>query len=391
MNFRNYEGLELDFSPGMVLIQGGNGLGKSNLLEALYLLAIAKSPRVSADWELVRRQATGQETMAQVSAVVERDGRPVRVQIDFAASPAATYSEADAAPQVPDPISVQKHIRVNGVPRLTSELVGEVNAVMFSAQDLDLVLGSPTVRRRYLDILVSQTDRGYLRALQRYQRVLSQRNHLLKVVRERRAQPGELDFWDDELVASGKQIMHRRAATVQVLSQEAAPLHRELTHGSEQLQVLYRPSVEIRPGAPEDELGQSLRSAVEEQRDRDVAQGFTSSGPHRDDLQMLLDGIDAGLYASRGQCRTLAVAMRLAEARHLREQRGQEPILLLDDVLSELDAERRAHILDTAGQYQQCFITTADLYSIDRRHLARMSRFVVAGGRVEQQTSPGND
>lgn len=369
----------------MVLIQGENGEGKSNLLEALYTLAIAKSHRASNERELVRRQAAAAEGHAQVSAVVERDGGSVRVQIDLRSGAEATEADAEAASGV----SFQKYVRVNGVPRRSSELVGEVNAVMFSAQDLELVLGPPPVRRRYLDILISQLDQQYLRALQRYQRVISQRNHLLKTLREGRAQSGELDFWDDELVDAGKQIVARRADTIRTLSQLAEPIHRELTGGGEGLALVYRPSVDINSGTSEDELEQSFRSALELGRTREVAQGFTVAGPHRDDLQMLLEGMDAGLYASRGQCRTVVLAMKLAEVQYLMDRRGQEPILLLDDVLSELDAPRRAHVLDRAQQYQQCFITTADVGTVGDEFLSEMSRYVVSGGRVERVEDNG--
>lgn len=391
MNFRNYTRQELDLEPGMVLVQGGNGQGKSNLLEALYMLAIAKSARASADRELIRRQGALEENHAQVSAVAERDGGRVRVQIDLMRKP-LTQKAVDQDPDKRDPAgeAVQKYLRLNGVPRRSSELVGEINAVMFSAQDLELVLGPPVVRRRYLDILISQVNTRYLKALQKYQRVVSQRNHLLKRVREGRSRPGELKFWDDELVAEGSYIMAQRSETVLTLSQSAASIHLELTGQGEELELVFRPSVETVVGGTVEQFGQSLRSALELQRDREVAQGFTVCGPHRDDLQMLLEDMDTGMFASRGECRTVTLAMKLAEAGYLRQQRGQEPILLLDDVLSELDAARRALVLDRASQYQQCFITTTDVEPIEEEYLSQMARFVVHGGQVEPVVGGGS-
>ena len=382
--------MQLDLEPGMILIHGANGEGKSNLLEALYMVAIAKSPKASAERELVRRQAAREGAQAQVFAMALRDGGRVRVQIDLTPTSQVPDPSAEALPvnaqghpqRGGESGPVQKHVKVNGVPRLTSELVGEINAVMFSAQDLDLVLGPPVVRRRYLDILISQLDRRYLRTLQRYQRVVSQRNHLLKILRHGRSQQSELEFWDDELVGTGSYIMARRAETVLVLSQRAGPIHWELTGDSEALELDYRPSVETDAGVSEEGLAKSLRRSMELQREREVAQGFTVCGPHRDDLQMLLDDMDAALYASRGQCRTAVLAMKLAEAGYLRERRGQEPVLLLDDVLSELDAGRRSQVLDRVSRYEQCFITTTDVDSIDAAYLSRMVRFVVSGGRV---------
>ena len=361
----------------MVLIEGANGQGKSNLLEALYMLAIGKSSRASTERELVWRDTPQEEGLAQVAADVERDSGQIRVQVDFRTDPTAT-DDTDAV----GPNSVQKLVRVNGLPRRTSDLVGEVNAVMFSAQDLELVLGPPGERRRYLDILISQLDRSYLAALQRYQRVLTQRNHLLKSIRDGRSQAGELDFWSDELVTSGMYIMSRRAETVTMLSRKGADIHGDLA-GGEGLEIVYLPSVQASGASTEDEFGELLRSAMVERRSREVAQGFTVIGPHRDDLQVLLQGLDAGIYGSRGQCRTAVLTMRLAEAGYLGDLRRQEPIILLDDVLSELDPARRSLVLDQAVKYQQCFITTADVASIDTAFASEAARFIVSEGTVQ--------
>ena len=380
----------------MVLIQGENGQGKSNLLEAMYILAISKSLRASADRELVRRQSPQGETYSQVSAIVQRDAEPLRVQVDFRSVP--TPADEGDGPDLegaqrtgPEGISVQKYVKVNGAPRRASDLVGLLNAVMFSAEDLELVHGTPTVRRRYLDILISQLDHNYLRALQRYQRVVYQRNQLLKRVREGSSRIDELDFWNDQLVTEGRYILSQRLCTVQALGELAAPIHRELTNDRERLKLLYRPSFAVGPDVSEEALAQDLREGLRTHQRREIAQGATLSGPHRDDLGLLINDMEAGVYASRGQSRTAALAMRLAEARYLTDQRQQEPVLLLDDVLSELDAARRAHVLEKSGQYQQCFITTTEVQSIGEEFLSQMSRFVVKGGRVEAWNSPARD
>ena len=389
VNFRNYERLELDFQPGVVLLEGENGQGKSNLLEAIYLLSIAKSPRPSADRELIRRYPTEDEIYSRVSANVEREGDPLRVQIDFRSTPVAVVNEeaGQSTRRGSEGISVQKYFRVNGVPRRASTLVGQLNAVMFSAEDLELVHGSPTIRRRYLDILISQIDPQYLRGLQRYHRVVSQRNHLLRMVREGQASRNEMAFWDDELIKEGKYIMAQRLLTIRVLSEVAAPIHQELSGNGESLEISYDPNVTISEGESEEALAQDIRDAIESRRQREFAQGVTVSGPHRDDLQLLIDGMDVGTYASRGQARTVVLAMKLAEASYLKTHRQQEPILLLDDVLSELDSVRRAHILERASQYQQSFVTTADVNAIEPSFLSQMSRYVVQGGNAELMTA----
>ena len=379
----------------MILIQGENGQGKSNLLEAIYVLAVAKSPRATTDRELIRRESNQEETYSRLSATIQRESDNLSVQIDYRSVPTPADEEEgpdqDGPQRIgPEGISVQKYVRVNGSPRRASDLVGQVNAVMFSAEDLELVHGPPTGRRRYLDILISQVDHHYLRSLQRYQRVVSQRNHLLKLVRQGGSRGDELDFWDEELIKEGKYLMERRVQAVQALSRLAGSTHRELTEGHEGLDLIYRPSIPIGPDASAGSLARDLRHAIHSGRQRETAQGFTVFGPHRDDLQLLIEGMDAAAYASRGQTRTAVLAMRLAEAHYLMDRSQQEPILLLDDVLSELDSARRTQALDTASRYQQCFITTTDVDSIDTRFLRLMSRFVVREGRVEPVAKPND-
>lgn len=382
--------MELRLEPGVAFIEGGNGHGKSNLLEAVYMLAIAKSSRASSERELVRRQTTGDQVHAQVAATAIRDGSRVKVQIDLVGTPSALDGTSEgsapvgpASQQKPVRFDVQKQLRVNGVQRRSFEAVGEINAVLFTAQDLDLVLGSPSVRRRYMDILISQLDHVYLMALQRYQRVLAQRNPLLRSVSSGRARPDELEYWDSELVEAGGVLLSRRAMIVDQLSKTAAPIYRTLAEHDGDLDIGYRPSVQIDSGIAESDAALALREALEAHRDRELAQGFTLFGPHRDDLQMSLGNTDVALYASRGQCRTVVLAMKLAEAAYLKERRGDEPVVLLDDVLSELDTRRRAEVLDMTSQYEQVFITATDAEHIGEPDISRMWRYVVREGEIE--------
>ena len=376
VNFRNYERLDLELEPGMILVHGGNGQGKSNLLEALYLLAIAKSPRAGADRELVRWGTDSEDMHTQVSTVVARKSDEVRVQIDLRGPQAVPSAGVEAA-------GVEKSIRINGVPKRASDLVGEVNAVMFGAPDLDILLGAPQLRRRYVDILIAQFDRRYVRSLQKYQRVVYQRNHLLKAIRSGHSKPSELEYWDNELTDDGQYIVARRLETVATLSDLVRPLHYDLAGNDEDLELVYEPTVEVRSGDPKEGLDRAFSVALEQNRDKEIASGFTVVGPHRDDLRVMLNGKDVGTYASRGQCRTVVLAMRLAEAGHLANERGQEPVLLLDDVLSELDATRRETVLETVGKYEQCIVTATDTDAIEPRFRERMAPFRVRGGRIE--------
>ena len=364
-----------------MLLQGGNAEGKSNLLEALYVLAIAKSYRATSERELVRHAPPGQPLQSQVAAEARRSDGPVRVQVDLTVEGSAHQESDGAVGPLDDGSAVRKQVRVNGLRRRASDLVGEINAVIFEAGDLDIVLGAPSVRRRYMDILISQLDQAYLRALQRYQRVVTQRNYLLKAVREGRAQASELDFWDEELFAAGGYIVLRRRDTVAALSGLAAPIQADLA-GGETLDIAYDPSGGIAVDGAEDDIRDALAGLLEERRPRDIGQGVTSGGPHRDDLRLTLGGLDAGPYASRGQSRTAALAMKLAEAAYLRDVRGEEPVLLLDDVFSELDERRRVQVLEVAAGYEQAFITTSDPGQIDRSFRDRMTWFVVDAGTV---------
>ena len=374
--------------PGMTLFQGGNGEGKSNLLEAIYMLAVARSPRASSDRELIRRSNGEGEFYTQVAAKVERDGDPVNLQINFrsATTPAVAgeaHTDDDAAGRGRSALTTQKYFRVNGAPRRASALVGHLNAAMFSAEDLDIVYGSPSVRRRYLNILISQTDREYLGAIQRYDRVLRQRNHLLRQIRDGSARADELAFWDGELVKEGKRIMSQRQSTLRMLSEGAAPTYAALSGVGEDLAMMYSPNVALRGDASEDAAAELMRAKLAERRRQEIARGTTVTGPHRDDLRLTLDGMDVAAFASRGQTRTVVLAMKLAEAAYLESRRGQQPVILLDDVLSELDSVRREQVLERASRYHQTLITTADAQVITPSWMARMARFAVRRGGVQ--------
>ncbi len=371
-NYRNFSSLDLGLPPGLVLIVGGNGEGKTNLLEAVYLLAIAKSYRTNVEREMVHwsaqkaAEAGGDAASAVQQTIVsgevpQREGR-LRVVVGLRIASGEGVGGA----------LVQKQVRVNGAPTTATGLVGHVNAVLFSAADIDLVLGSPGQRRRFLDILISQVDRTYLRGLQRYQRVLSQRNHLLRWIRDGRSAESELDFWDEALSTEGAAIVARRDVVVRRLSPLTTESYLGLAAG-EQISVAYHPSVQA----------EDLAAAVSAQRAEEIRAGMTTLGPHRDDVVLTIGDMPAATYASRGQARTIAFALRLAEATFLREERKEEPILLLDDVLSELDPERRHRVLEEASGYQQALVTTAEPALIADAPVEPTAVLTVRRGAVE--------
>lgn len=367
----------------MTLFHGGNGEGKSNLIEAIYMLAIARSPRTANDRDLMRRAASadGGEAYARIAANVERDGDPLRLQIDLVGAQVDAAAAADGNPaRAAD--SIQKRFRVNGAPRRAAALVGQLNAVMFSADDLEIVYGSPSARRRYLNILIAQADREYLRALRQYERIVRQRNHLLRQIRDGGARPDELGFWDDALVNEGKLIAARRQASARMLSQSAKPIYAEMSGANETMAAAYSPNVPLPPDASEDAIADIMRQRLAERRAAELARGVTLVGPHRDDLRLTLDDMDAAAFASRGQTRTLVLALKLAEAEYLAARRAHQPVILMDDVLSELDAARRLQTLERASRYRQALITTADAAAVDARFLPRIARFSIRRGAV---------
>ncbi len=379
-NFRNLVELELELPAGVVVFYGPNAQGKTTLLEAVYLLAIARSFRAENEREVLNFRAAAEGGQGLVGGTIEKEGERVQVIVGYQSSRTATTEAGPGANLNDTGFSVRKQIRVSRAPRTAVGLVGTVNAVLFSADDLRLVQGSPSHKRRFLDILISQADSRYLRGLQRYQKVVQQRNQLLRMRRDGRAATDELGVWDDELVQEGSRLTWRRQEVVRDLASTCAEHHAQLAGPDEDLQVVYRPSVP--PGdtipATEDQFRQSLAATAERER----ATASTAVGPHRDDLNLLINELDMDAFASRGQARTLALALRLAEASYLASVRNERPILLLDDVLSEMDAARRHRVLEKTVQYQQTLITTTDLEPLQEFFGPEASYFRVADGGV---------
>ncbi len=372
-NVRTFRQLELDLEPGIHVVVGGNAQGKTNLVEAIQLLATTRG-RHGADVDLIAWDALAEEPLpaARIAAAVETARGAVNLEVSVIARPAAP----GATP------ATSRRFRVNGVARRASDLIGRLRVVMFSADDLAIIEGAPAGRRRYLDITLSQLDSGYVRALQRYGRVLQQRNSLLRNFRERRHDPSELDFWDDELSAAGSTILAARDRAIAALAPVAAERYAELAPGASRLELCYRPAIpeEIAAVLRESELAERLREAVVANRRADIRRGLTQVGPHRDDVGFLLGGHEAGSFASRGEQRTAALALRLAEVELSRSTTGDPPVLLLDDILSELDAARRDRVLAVAYAVDQVVITTPDEDRPGRDALPEARRYRLEAG-----------
>ena len=381
-NFRNLTHLDVGLSSGVTVYYGPNAQGKTTLLEAVYLLCIARSFRAENEREVVNFDAAKAGEQALVDGTIEKSGQRLRVIVG--------YQPTQRVGQDNDALTynVRKEIRVNRLRRTAGELIGEVNAVLFSAADIDLVQGSPSGRRRFLDILLSQADPVYLKGLQRYQRVVQQRNQLLRLLKEGRAQVDELAYWDDELVREGAQITWWRYLGMQELTDACVRHHEDLSGPEEKLAIEYRPSVLLagEVGEVEDNFREALAAAVHRERARPV----TAVGPHRDDFALNIDGVDMGTFASRGQARTLALALRLAEAEVLASARGEGPVVLFDDALSEMDSSRRHRLLEKAMRYEQVLITTTDLEQVNDFFGAGANYLYVSNGEVWPSDQDGN-
>jgi DNA replication and repair protein RecF len=316
--------------------------------------------------------------VARLVAGAERARGEVKVEVVLRAE---RTMPGGAGETDPARSSVRKHVRVNGVARRSADVVGQINVVMFTAQDIELATGKSAFCRRYLDLVSSQLDRAYLRSLVRYQKVLVQRNHLLRLLQEGQAQADQLEFWDNELVKSGSYLIMQRRRLVEALDGHARDIHRHISGGEEDLRVAYAPNVTADGSMPEIESG--FREALQRRRKRETMQGMTLAGPHRDSLAFSVNGTDVTRFGSRGQQQTVVLSLKLAEAKHMQAEVRDYPIILLDDVFSELDLQRRKHLLALVTLYQQVLITATDLDCFEPAFLAGATRFRVSQGNIE--------
>ena len=381
-NFRSFEELNLQLAPGITVFHGDNAQGKTTLLEAIYLLAIARSFRAENEREVVNFDAAKRGEQGLVGGLILQENEPISVYVGYQAVGLSSLGITSTKDNNSTSYSVRKQIRVNKIARTSSQLIGQVSAVLFSAEDIDLVYGSPSRRRRFLNILISQADPAYVSSLQRYQRVIQQRNQLLKSIRENRSEIGELEYWDEQLVSEGTQIISKRQLSMLRLSELCLEHHRSLGESNTGFQIEYMPSVKPGRNAPETET--YFAESLGELRKREIGSATTLIGPHRDDFSMM-DGVrDLGTFSSRGEARTSALILRLAEASYLSANRGDPPIVLLDDVLSEMDVNRRTRVMAKLRDYPQSIITTTDR-SIVRDYFGETaSYFLVAHGGVQE-------
>jgi DNA replication and repair protein RecF len=365
-DFRSYAELEVDFSSGPQVVVGQNAAGKTNLLEALVVLAQGHSHRTAADAELIRWGAG----FARMEAAVGSDANP---------DTGSDMLEVVLLP--PGAAGARKRVKVNGVPRRPSALASAMRAVLFAPEDMLLVVGSPGLRRSVLDQLVVQRVPAAGPSLGTYTRALTQRNNLLRRIREEVAAPDELRYWDEIVCVEGGRIVSWRTDTLAALAGPLEASHAEIAPAEEQLSLRYLSNAP--PNADEDPE-RALRRRLLETAEKEVWNGQTLVGPHRDDVSFELGGRELSSFASRGQQRTAILALKLAQLDLLAQLDGRPPLLLLDDVFSELDPERRAHLVRRIGGLPQAFVTTTTLDDLDPALVAASTAWRVEPGRLER-------
>ncbi len=387
VNFRNIRTLRLEPQPGVLLFCGQNGQGKTNLLESVYVLATTRSPRTSVERELLSWRAPEDADLAAVvppfarlEARVRRLEGEVHLELTFEAERSSTNGAAPGA--------VTRGIKVNGLATRATGLVGQLPVVYFSPADVELAGGAPSGRRQYLNLANSQVSTSHLRALQRYNRVLLQRNQVLRLVRERRQAPHALEPWTEQMLDWGAQILRQRLSMLRDVETRLAAIFRDLAGTSETLRIVYRSTV-CEPGIEPADLVESFRQRQMQLATREVDQAVSLVGPHRDDFTFVLDDVDLNTYGSRGQQRLAVLALKLAEADWMRAEIGELPVVLLDDMLSELDPQRRLYVLQRVAepepsQQRQVWITSTDANDESHIHdfLSTAQRFVIDAGQV---------
>src|SRR6266516_1796874 len=381
-DFRNFDELDLTLGTGLFLFQGENAQGKTNSLEAVAMLATSNSFHAPSDREIVNWHAS--DRITRIAASVKRHNDEVKIEIVIIdPTPQEKGSTGYEGSQLIAPNERQrKRIKINSVPKRAIDLIGLVTVVLFSPNDLSLVDGSPEERRRFLDRGLCQMQPHYCQALLKYRKIVTQRSALLKRIRENQEDPRMLDYLDEKLTELATMITFERRRLVASLNQHVDELQAIISGGREHLKIVYRPSFHIDPTWNTMEALQNFRTQLGEARRKEIHQGVCLLGPHRDDLEFLVNDVNMLTYGSRGQQRTVALSAKLAELAYMRACTGDEPVLLLDDVFSELDLPRREHLLHEVLRHEQVFLTATDLSSFPQEMLEQTHIYQVVQGEV---------
>ncbi|GAA3015592.1 DNA replication/repair protein RecF [Tetragenococcus solitarius] len=360
-NFRNYEELMVDFHKNVVIFLGENAQGKTNLLESIYTLALTRSHRTRNEQELIQWE----KEQAFVKGNVQKEYTNVPLELFLTKKGRKT--------------------KINHMEqKKLSSYIGQLNVILFAPEDLSLVKGSPQVRRKFLDMEIGQIDSVYLYESAQYQKILKQRNHYLKQLAEHK-QTDELylDILSEQLISHGSKVLFVRQQFVKRLEYWANQLHQKISQSKEQLKISYRSSVSGEYWTDEQTVKKAYEQEIEKVRNKERLRQTTLVGPHRDDLSFLVNEKDVQIFGSQGQQRTAALSVKLAEIDLIKEETGEYPLLLLDDVMSELDDSRQLHLLETIEGKVQTFLTTTTLKQIKDKMTVEPEIFYINQGQLE--------
>ena len=359
-HFRNYNEAQVEFSPQINVLIGENAQGKTNLLESIYVLAMTRSHRTNNDRELIE---FGKDA-AQIKGTVQRELGSLKLELDIGKH--------------------GKKAKANHLEKARlSEYLGQLNVILFAPEDLALVKGAPTVRRRFIDMEFGQVSPKYLHDLTQYRDILKQRNRYLKQLQSHEAQDQlYLEVLSEQLAAVGGAIISQRVKFLSELEGYAQELHQSITQGRENLTFEYSSAIKDASTLTEVELSEALMDLYLQNQSKEIFQGTTLYGPHRDDVRFLINHKNVQTYGSQGQQRTTALSVKLAEIDLMKNQTGEYPILLLDDVLSELDGARQTHLLKTIQDKVQTFLTTPGLSDVARNLIKEPRIFHIRDGQI---------
>jgi len=389
-NFRSLSRLDIEIPREGAVLVGSNAQGKTSILEAIYFLAAFTSFQTHVDRQMVNfHEAKNPLAVTRLVADYQRGRSKHRLEARLILEPSGVNGQR-----------LRKEVLLDGVKRQVSDAIGHFNAVIFVPQMSQIIEGGPDERRRYLNLALAQAVPAYARVLSEYNQALSQRNALLKALNERTGDAGQLQVWDEALAKFGAQIILWRIEAVQQIERLASRVHHELTRGTEVLRLAYEPAYDPLP-QPNGQLGLKLDTAIDRSsldlndiqngfreklaalRNEEIARGVTTIGPHRDDLRFIANKIDLGDYGSRGQIRTALLALKLAEVEWMKDRTGEWPVILLDEVMAELDLQRRADLLKYIGQSEQILFTTTDLNLFDSDFVQKVEIWDVLSGAVQ--------
>lgn len=354
-HFRNYDSLDLQFHSKLNVFIGRNAQGKTNLLESIYFLALAKSHRTSKDKELIQFEA--EEAFVNGSINTAYSTLPLSISVSKKGKRAKV-----------------NHMEVSRL----SEYIGHLNTVLFAPEDLNIVKGSPQVRRKFINMECGQISKVYLSTLSDYQKVLNQKSKYLK---SRHVDRVMIDVLNEQLARHAAVLIYKRQHFIETIEKFAKKIHEDISNQNETLTIKYNPNVKYTSTNTED-LEREIKKVLDESLDKEIERMQTLIGPHRDDISFHINGFDVQTYGSQGQQRTTALSVKLAELDLIRDEVGEYPVLLLDDVLSELDESRQSHLLTSIRDRVQTFVTTTSISDINHAIMNDMKSFNIENGKV---------